>query len=122
MDAIFNKRSASYSTKNIPIPKQDTYLKTLIDKTSNFIRRIRWKAFYFLKSQEDSFGSDSSDDTLEPEQTRDRQNFGFRSENSPPPIREISNFEKDIRNLVENIKFNKHKSEFQKQLSKDVKI
>ena len=122
MAALFNKRSVNYSTKNIPIPNNDTYLKLLIDKTSNFIRRLRWRAFYFLKSQEDSFRNDSTDDSREEEPAKvDRPNFGFKSENSPPSIREISDFEKDMWNLVENIKFNKYRNEFQKQLIKDVK-
>ena len=116
---MFQKRCVKYSAKNIPIPNDSTYLKSLIDKTSNFIRRIRWKAFYFFKSNDDSFDNDSSDDSFD--ECKDRRNFGFKTENSPPPIREIASFEKDIWNLVTNIKFNKHRNEFQKQLAKDVK-
>ena len=35
--------------KNIPIPQNSAYIKCLIDKTANFIRRMRWKAFFFKK-------------------------------------------------------------------------
>ena len=44
-----NVKNLHYSLKNIPIPKDNAYLKCLIDKTSNFIRRIRWKAFFYEK-------------------------------------------------------------------------
>ena len=56
------KVNIDYSVKNIPIPSKRLYLKTLLDKLENFIKRLRWKAFYFDKKQEkldsdfDSFG------------------------------------------------------------------
>ena len=33
--------------KNIPLPTKDAYLKSLIHKLESFIKRIRWKAFFF---------------------------------------------------------------------------
>lgn len=121
MATIFSKRSVPYSTKNIIIPNNDSYLKALIDKTSNFIRRIRWRALFFLKNQDDSHDQDSSDSNSDEDSVGQKhRNFGFKSENNPPPVREIANFEKDVWNLVSNIKFSKYRDEFQKQLKKDV--
>ena len=41
-----------YSLKNIPIPSKSSYLKSVMDKVENFIKRIRWKAHFFLKTYE----------------------------------------------------------------------
>ena len=38
-----------YSLKNIPIPSKANYLKSMMDKVGNFIKRIRWKAHFFDK-------------------------------------------------------------------------
>ncbi len=38
-----------YSLKNIPIPSQDAYLRNLIEKVENVLKRMRWKAHFFLK-------------------------------------------------------------------------
>ena len=38
----------SYSTKNIPLPSRSDYVQRLIEKTKQFLRRIRWKAHFFL--------------------------------------------------------------------------
>jgi hypothetical protein len=49
-----------YSLKNIGLPSQDAYRKILIDKVENVVRRMRWKAHFFLngpsKNDECKFG------------------------------------------------------------------
>ena len=40
--------------KNIPIPSEKDYLKCLVEKIENFIRRIRWKAYFFEKAHSDN--------------------------------------------------------------------
>ena len=40
-------KNLGYSLKNIPIPSKASYLKSMIDKVENFIKRIRWKAHFF---------------------------------------------------------------------------
>ena len=42
-----------YSLKNIPIPWADSYKRRLIEKVESVIRRMRWKAFFFLKGSEE---------------------------------------------------------------------
>jgi len=48
------KVNLDYSTKTmkIPLPAKDEYLKRFIEKTENFIRRMRWKAYHFLNEKE----------------------------------------------------------------------
>lgn len=51
---------------------------------------MRWKAHFFLN----------------PDANREqRETFGFNSKNTPPQIPAMSNFEKKLLNLIENIKF-----------------
>ena len=38
------KVNLGYSTKNIPLPGKDEYLKRFIEKIEHFIRTLRWKA------------------------------------------------------------------------------
>ena len=51
-----------YSLKNIPISSKNVYLNNMIFKLESFIKRIRWKAFFYEKSENtpesivDSFG------------------------------------------------------------------
>ena len=41
------KFNLQYSLKNIPIPNKATYEKSIISKTESFLKRMRWKAFFF---------------------------------------------------------------------------
>ena len=97
----------SYSLKNIPIPSKNVDLKNMIFKLESFIKRIRWKAFFYEKS----------DNT--PEKIVD--NFGFKSVKTPPKNEHLNAFEADLYDIVRNIKFKRVSSEFQSNLSKDIK-
>ena len=44
-----DKVTYDYSLKNIPIPSQRKYMKTLISKVESVVHRMRWKAFFFDK-------------------------------------------------------------------------
>ena len=58
------------SLKNIPLPNKDTDRKNLIQKVESFIKRIKWKTFFFERQCEDK-----DEITI---------NFGFKSVNTPP--------------------------------------
>ena len=107
-------KEINYSLKNCPIPNQESYLKSLIDKTEHFINRLRWKTIFFLKENEDS----DSDSTNSSEYTD--QHYGFPSPNKPPPVKELNRFESDLWNLVDSVTFSDKRSKFQKELAKDV--
>ena len=101
----------NYSLKNIPIPDNTSYKLLLIEKIENFIKRIRWKAYFFLKSEELT----SQNIEIEVE-----NNFGFKTKNTPPQCTELDKFEEDLLNLVKTIEFKNINSEFQKKLKTDV--
>ena len=58
-----------YSLKNIPIPREEKYLKYLSEKIGLLVRRMLWKVHFFDKRQ------DSNEEN--------RGNFGFKSPNTP---------------------------------------
>ena len=49
------------------------------------------------------------------------ENYGLKSLNGPPKIKEMTNFENYLTNLLKSIKFRATKSSFQQQLTKDIK-
>ena len=100
-----DKVNLNYSTKNILLPRKNEYLKTFIEKTEHFIRRMRWKAYHFLNKTESTAN----------------ESYGFKSRKSPPQINELIPFEDDMINLIQNIKFNDTKCSFQRKLNIDIK-
>ena len=79
----------------------------MICKVESLIRRMRWKAFFLDKGNKlEQSGINS---------------YGFNSEKAPPQSNALIPFENDLYNMLTTIKFNKRRSEFQKQLSRDMK-
>ena len=105
------KADLPYSLKNIPIPSKSAYLKSVISRTTEFIQRMRWKAYYFTKPKE------QSDDNA----SRPIESFGFKTTRSAPDNEHLNAFEDDLVNLISNLEFDNKLSGFQKQLNKDVK-
>ena len=95
-----------YSLKNIPIPSQDAYLRSLIQKVESVLKRMRWKAHFYLKGEKKPTKNNS---------------FGLPSSKSPPTVSEIKSFELDVLKLVENIQFRHIKDQFQQTLANDLK-
>lgn len=96
-----------YSTKNIPIAQPKEYMKCLLEKTESFLRRVRWKAYHFLNPR-------TSDAQTE-------ETFGFHTNNSPQPIKELKEFEDRMFTLIQNIDFKHTENDFQNKLSQDSK-
>lgn len=105
-----DRKNFGYSLKNIPIPSNQGYLKCLIGKVENFIRRIRWKAYFFEKQ------------TVNNDEEK-KENFGFKSNAAPPPNDALAAFENDLYEMVRSIEFKSSTSKngFQRQLDKDAK-
>ena len=95
----------NYSSKNIPLHSRRDYLKRLLEKVESVVKRMRWRAFFFLDqdNSENETTSESSDGELDNEDLYGK--FGFKSKNTPPQIDEMADFEKDIFDMVENIEF-----------------
>ena len=80
----------------------------MIFKLESFIKRIRWKAFFYEKSENT------------PESVVD--SFGFKSVRTPPKNEHLNAFESDLYDMVRNIEFKRVSIEFQSNLSKDIKL
>ena len=65
------RTSFNYSLKNIPVPTLSSYKLRLIEKTESVIKRMRWKAHFFLKE-------DSNDETKQ-----ERESYGFKTRKMP---------------------------------------
>ena len=101
------KINLNYSTKNIPLPPRNEYMNRLIEKTEHFLRRLRWKAHFFLSGEAE---------------TPHKETYGFKSRNSPPKINELIPFEEGMLDLIHNIQFdnNASKCRFQRTLNTDI--
>ena len=93
--------------KNIPIPDKSTHYIKLIEKIESFIKRIRWKAHFFLNN-----------DNEDPHR---KETYGFKTTHYPPQSADLEPFEKDVLNIVNVIKFKQNMNSFQKQLKNDLK-
>ena len=99
----------NYSLKNIGLPTHDEYRRNIIDKTESVINRMRWKAHFFLRNNEEQQSSGRN------------PTFGLKSKQSPPSVPELKRFEEDIIHLIENIEFNNSTNEFIKTIEADKK-
>ena len=96
-----------YSTKNIPIPDKRDYLQCLIQKTKNFLRSANWKAHFFLNPQAKS---------------NQQKTYGFPSSKPPPRVQEMKDFEENMLDLLQDVKFNQPNNQhdsFLRNLGKD---
>ena len=92
--------------KNIPIPTKINYKTSLLEKVESVIKRMRWKALFFLNPKADQ------------QQTN---KFNLKSRKCPPPVDELKPFEEDMFQLVDNVTFKQVRNAFQDKLKRDVK-
>ena len=114
-----------YSLKNIPIPPKNSYLKSLIDKSDSFIRRIRWLIFHYDRNNKDRTNNDrTNNDRTNTDGISDegpKTSYGFPSERTPPQHAALKAFEADLYELINNVSFSNFRSRFQKKLIDDVR-
>ena len=82
-------------------------IEKMIEKIESFIKRIRWKAHFFLNKKDQHMDK--------------KETFGFKTSYYPLQIPELELLEKDLCKLVNLIKFRTNTSNFQKQLNKDIR-
>ena len=104
------KVNFGYSLKNIPTPNKETYKLQLIEKIELFIKKLRWKAIFFINNSMETTESYASGSA-----------YGLKSNKCPPQLKELIPFEDDLIDLVKNIKFRKVRNNFQMKLHEDLK-
>ena len=107
------RKNYEYSLKNIPSPSKDAYLKCLINKTEHFIKRMRWKAFFFEKELRKQENGSNEDDEDTP------NNFGFKTQKTPPKSVHLKQFEDEMYTLIQQIEFDNRRNDFQQKLKRD---
>ena len=80
----------------------------MTDKTENFIRRLRWKAYHFCKSNS------------QPANELANGYFGFKTLTTPPPNEHLNAFENYFYDLIRKVEFTNVQDTFQQKLRKDV--
>ena len=103
----FELLELGYSPKNIPIGNRRQIRTILLDKTSKFLRNMRWRAWHFLNPGNEDI----------------KVTYGFKSERAAPQVLELKEFEDKIITMVSNIEFKDSqgcKSEFQARLNSDI--
>ena len=103
-----DRRTFNYSLKNIPLPTVKLYKLKLIKKVEQVIKRIRWKAHFF----------DKKDNEKDQEPA---ENYGFKSRTCPPQVKDLIKFEDDLYHMVKNVEFKRVHNEFLNTLKKDIK-
>ena len=84
------QRTFNYSLKNIPIPSEKQYKKNLLEKTEEIIKRMRWKAVFLDKQEDDS---------------RKEEHYGFKSRKCPPQVKAMEAFENELLEMTRDITF-----------------
>ena len=72
--------------KNIPIPDKKSYLLKLVEKIESVVKRMRWKAYFYLQREnnvENSNNSDSFDNGLDDSNVERKECYGFKSSKHP---------------------------------------
>ena len=95
-----------YSMKNIPIPSEQEFIIELISSVEKFIKNLKWRSHHYLNPAQ---------------QTANKKTFGFNSTCPPPKVDELDNLQNMLYDLIINIKFRKHSSQFQNKLKDDIK-
>ena len=99
------KVTFEHSLKDIPIPAFYYFLALLIYRTTDFVRRIRWKVYHFTKGTDKNAG---------------RNNYGFKSLKNPPANRYLTGFEEDLVEIIRKVKFKNSNCKFQDMLRNEI--
>ena len=103
---IMEKIDIDYSTKNIPTPSKDEYEIQLVSKIEHVIKRMRWKTLEYLGKLNNST----------------KESYGFKSRKCPPAVKEMINFEEDLRLMTKKLEYREVKNEFSKKLVDNIKL
>ena len=100
------KIDIDYSTKNVSIPSKDEYKVKLASKIKRVINRMRWKALEYLGKLYNST----------------KESYVFKSRKCIPTVKEMTNFEEDLRLVIRSLEYKNVNSEFSKELVDDIKL
>ena len=100
-----NRLQFDHSLKNIPLHSNKAVLTSTLEETELLIKRMRWRAFWYDRRDEETESIPS-------------EHYGFSTFNTPPAHPLLKNFEEDLFKLVKGMTFKKVKNEFRSSLGK----
>ena len=77
------KLNFNYSLKNIPIPDKKSYLIKLVDKIESVVKRMRWKAYFYLQRESDLQDSSILINGVDHAESESKEFYGFKSRKHP---------------------------------------
>ena len=98
----------NYSMKNIPTPSHQSYKLLLIDKIESIIKRMRWKAYFFMEHKGSNLEKPG------------KETYGFKSKYHPTQCKYLEAFEKDLFNIANSLKFRPIHNHFQETMKEDI--
>ena len=99
------KVNLGYSVKNKPLANKQNYKATLVEKIEAVIKRMRWKALFFMSRNE----------------SLQMENYGLPTAKCPGQVKEMVQFENELLLLAKNIEFKSLSSTFQTRMKNDLK-
>ena len=93
-----------HSTKDVPIPSNKIHSTMMISSMEKYNVTQRWAVLNHLK----------------PFKTSGKDKHGFKSNNNPPVVPELTAFEADFFQLVKNVKYRKYTNKHQEKLKAEV--
>ena len=100
------KVNLDYSVKNIPLANGQKYKAQLVEKIEAVIKRMRWKAIFFMSRDDNS-----------PHPV----NYGLPTTKCPGQVKEMIQFENELLLLAKDVQFSKISNTFQSRMNKDMK-
>ena len=92
--------SLDFHNKDIPIPTNTIYISMLVSMILSVCTRVRWKLAHYKH----------------PEWKNNKENFGFKTPNSPPRDDDLKAFEDMMFDIPNRIKFRDPRNAYQKSL------
>ena len=114
------KLNFNYSLKNIPIPDKKSYLIKLVDKIESVVKRMRWKAYFYLQRESDLQDSSILINGVDHAESESKEFYGFKSRKHPGSCKELESFEKELIGLINKIEFKTVRDQFQSKLKSDI--
>ena len=94
----------NYSEKNIGLHSEHPIKRTLVSRTEDLVRRMRWKLWHIRN----------------PSNKDQKETFGFKTTDSPPIMDELESFEKDLWMLVKHVKFKNAGNDLTSKIREDL--
>ena len=107
-----NSIDFGYSLKNILLSSMDSYKYTLIEKTEQLLKMMKWKEFFYDRDNTNKYNN-KNNTYVEERPITDQK----KARKCPPQMRDMKDFKNDLLKLIENIQFRTVSDKFLNRLN-----